>query len=239
MSGAVRPDCYQRCYHAGGSMVYQPRVDVPLFLERAAVLRSSRATASIDRAAFRWEWSREPPSEQVTVTGPDDEATTAFFVRLRDFDIPGKMVYVGKYIDLLASSATGNRALVLEHVRAAHDVVGLVPHRWHTFVLGDDAKPRQVWELWTYGFVLHDDPDKREKYASLDPLRQGMVRWISHVYAADVYHVVTVVEAMLRDPELDLGRVRTQFWGTRPEFQHMVPPDEIFMKPVTKLVGDE
>lgn len=221
-------------------MVYNyPRVDVPLFLERAGTLRSSRATASIESAAIRWEWSRDPPSEQVTVTGPDDEATTAFFVRLRDFDIPGKMVYVGKYIDLLASTATGDRASLLGHVRAAHGAVGLVPNRWHTLVLGDDATPRQVWELWTYGFVLHDDQDKRERYAALDTLRQGMVRWISHVYAADVYHVVTVVDAMLRDPELDLERVQTAFWGTRPEFRDMLPPEEVFMKPVTKLLGDE
>jgi len=218
---------------------YQPRVDVPLFLERAAILRSSRAIATIESAAIKWAWSREPPSSKVTVTGPDDEATTAFFARVREFDVPGKMVYVGKYIDLLASTATGDRAGVLEHVRAAHGVVGLVPNRWHALVLGDDARPRDVWELWTYGHVLHTDPAKRETYAALDELQQGMVRWISHVYAADVYHVVTVVEAMLLDPALDLERVRVAFWGTRPEFRHMVPPEEAFMKAVTSLDGVE
>jgi hypothetical protein len=214
-------------------------VDIPLFLERAAILRSSRATATIDTTSFKWEWSREPPTSRVTITGPDDEATTAFFVRVREFDVPGKMLYVGKYIDLLASTAAGERAEVLKHVRAAHSDLGLVPYRWHALVLGDDAKPRDVWELWTYGYVLHTDQAKRETYEALDELVKGMVRWISHVYAADLYHVVAVVEAMLRDPSLDLGRVQRAFWGTRPEFRHVVGEEHVFMKAVTSLDGGE
>jgi hypothetical protein len=151
-------------------MVYQPRVDVPLFLERAAVLRSSRATASIDSTAFHWEWSRETSQSKVTIEGPDDEATTAFSVRVRDFDVRGNMSYVAKYIDLMAGTATGARAEVLAHVRDAHAAIGLVPYNWHTIALGDDAKPREVWELWTYGYVLHTDPGKRATYEGLDEL---------------------------------------------------------------------
>src|SRR5690349_15663676 len=103
--------------------------------------------------SFHWEWSRDPQRSEVTVTGPDDEATTAFFARVREFDTPGKMVYVPKYIDHLEATATGPLVEILKHARAAHGDVGRVAHRWERIVLGDAARPRDVWELWTYGYV--------------------------------------------------------------------------------------
>ena len=62
---------------------------------------------------------------------------------------------------------------------------------------------RQVWELRTYAHLVHSDRAKRARWAELDDFRQGMAKYIAYSYAGDLYHLVTVVEAMLRDPAMD------------------------------------
>jgi hypothetical protein len=155
---------------------------------------------------------------EVGTTGPDDEATIAFFARVRQFGTRGTDTYVLKFIEMLAAEATGSRAVVVEHLREAHADLGVVSHEWHKHVLGEDATPRKVWELWTYAHILHPDPLKREQWAALsEPLRE-MAKYVAYAYAGDLYHLVTVVEAMLRDPKVDDRQVNMQYLAPRPDF---------------------
>ena len=45
-----------------------------------------------------------------------------------------------------------------------------------------------------------------------------MAKFVALVYAAELFHLVTVVEAMLRDATLDDRGVRMLVYGVRPEF---------------------
>ena len=201
---------------------YVPLVDVGLFLERAEILRSSRAAATIDETALHLEII-PPDSPRVELHVPDDEATTAFFARIRDFGTPGKMIYVAKYIDVLGETAAGRRATVVEHLRESMRDLGVVSHEWHKLVPGA-ATPRDVWELWTYGYILHTDEAKRARWAGMNSIQQGMAQYVAYAYAAGLFHLVTVVEAMLRDPAIDDRHVHIQILAPRPDFP---VPDEL------------
>jgi hypothetical protein len=200
----------------GYAMKYVRRVNVPLFLEEAARLRSSTAASMIDETAFRLYKAGPTTPMEVSVTIPDDEATTAFFARVRDFGTPGKLLYVVNYIDHLAATATGARARVIQHLQESAKDVGVVSHNWHRIVLGASATPRDVWELWAYGFILHTDLDKRARWESLDEVVQGMGKYVAYAYAGSLYHLVTVVETMLRDPDADDRHVTMQVLAPRP-----------------------
>ena len=53
------------------------------FLERASVLRSSRAVATVDDTAMTMRFGSGRPGIEVDVTGPDDEPTLAYPVNFR------------------------------------------------------------------------------------------------------------------------------------------------------------
>jgi len=57
-----------------------------------------------------------------------------------------------------------------------------------------------------------------QTWAELPQFRQGMAKFVAYAYAAELFHLVTVVEAMLRDPSLDHRGVEMLIYGTRPEF---------------------
>jgi hypothetical protein len=192
------------------------RIDVALFLAEAARLRTSSAAKLIDQTAFHFYQAGPANPPEVTVNIPDDEATTAFFARVRDFGTPGKLLFVGSYIENLASTASGSRASVIQHLRESLRDLGIVSHQWHRIVLGEAATPRDVWELWAYGFILHTDPDKRARWEAMDEVLQGMAKFVAFAYAGNLYHLVTVVEMLLRDPEADDRHVTMQVLAPRP-----------------------
>ena len=187
-----------------------------LFVERAAVLRSSRAVALIDET--RITMTEDSAGLVAQVEGPDDEATLAYFARVREFDIPGKPLYVPDFFSRLEAHATPRRMELVAWLREVHADLGKHPYDWHEIVLGRGATPRDVWELWAYSHLLHVDRAKREKWAGLGQPVQGMAKFVAFVYAAELYHLVTVVEAMLLDAKLDDRGVRMLVYGTRPEY---------------------
>ena len=189
---------------------------VALFLERAAALRSSRAAAVIDET--RITITGDSNGLVAQVDGPDDEATLAYFALVREFDTPGKPVYVPDFFPCLEIDATPRRLDLVAWLREVHADLGKHPHDWHEAVLGPGATPRQVWELWAYSHLLHTDAAKRKKWAGLDQVVQGMAKFVTYVYAGELFHLTTVVEAMLRDADLDDRGVRMLIYGTRPEF---------------------
>jgi hypothetical protein len=208
---------------------------VGLFLERAAVLRSSTAVTLIDETRITLRLDRAGGSADLVA--PNDEATLAYFARIRHFDTPRTDLYVPDFFPNLETGATPERADVVAHVRQSHTDLGRQGNDWPKIVLGETATPRAVWELWTYSQVLHTDPAKRATWADLDGMRQGMAKFIAHSYAGDLYHLVTVVEAMLRDPQLDHRGLKMQFLATRPEFVG-TPGIEAFSAARVRLLGD-
>jgi hypothetical protein len=193
------------------------RERVALFLERAELLRTSRAVSWIDatKITIRAGSSQEPTAD---VVAPDEEATLAYFARIRHFDTQRTDLYVPDFFPNLHAGASARRAQVIAHVREAHADLGRRGNDWPKIVLGDGATPRSVWELWTYSQVLHTDPVKRATWADLQAYEQGMAKFIAYAYAGDLYHLVTVVEAMIRDPELDDRGVRMRVLATRAEY---------------------
>jgi hypothetical protein len=189
---------------------------VALFLDWAANLRSSRAVASLDLLGITMSFDSQEIASQVD--GPDDEATTTFFIRVREFDTPSKPVYVPDYFSRLEEDASPGRMEVVAWLREAHTDLGKHPYDWHKSVLGPDATPRDVWELWAYSHHLHPDEEKRKIWANLQQFQQGMAKFVAYAYATELFHLVTVVEAMLRDPGLDHRGVEMLIFGTRPEF---------------------
>jgi hypothetical protein len=183
---------------------------IELFLERAAVLRSSRAAASIDETAMTVKFGSGSSKIEVEITAPDDEATLAYFTRIREFDTPGNPFYVPDFFLVLTAGASPRRLQVVDWLRAAHADLGREPYDRSSHVLGPGATPRQVWELWTYSQIIHSNASKRATWASLDTYQQGAAKFVAYGYAADLFHVVTVAEAMLRDRTLDDRGVRGQ-----------------------------
>lgn len=43
-------------------------------------------------------------------------------------------------------------------------------------------RPRDAFELWAYGEVIHNEYTKELRWQSLGPLRQGLVRQMAHDY---------------------------------------------------------
>ena len=112
---------------------------VALFVEQAAVLRSSRAVASID--VTRITMTGDSTGLVAQVDGPDDEATLAYFARVREFDIPGKPLYVPDFFPRLEIDATPRRIDLVAWLREVHVDLGKHPHDWHKAVLGP-GQPR-------------------------------------------------------------------------------------------------
>jgi hypothetical protein len=192
------------------------RVDVALFLAEASRLRTSSAAKLIDQTTFHFYQAGPSTPVEVTVKIPDDEATTAFFARVRDFGTPGKLLFAGSYIEFLGTTASGSRAAVIDHLRESLQDLGVVSHNWHQVVLGPTATPRDVWELWAYGFILHTDREKRARWDAMDEVLQGMAKFVAFAYAGNLYHLVTVVELLLRDPNADDRQVTMQVLAPRP-----------------------
>jgi hypothetical protein len=199
--------------------------DVELFVERAQVLRSSTAVPTIDETALHITFTSEG-AVQADLDAPDDEATIAYFTRIREFDTPKKAIYVPDFFPYLEAGATPRRRQVVAHLRRAHSDLGRERYDRPSQILGPGATPRDVWELWTYSHLMHLDPDKRAKWAALKPYQQAYAKFISYWYAGDLYHLVTVVEAMLLDKALDDRGVRMQILTINPRFADMVPPFE-------------
>lgn len=195
---------------------------VGLFLERAEVLRSSTAVPTIDATAYHltFDSSMRPVA---TLTAPDDEATIAYFTWIREFDTPKKPIYVADFFSLLEDGATSRRRAVVAHLRRAHEDLGRERYDRPSQLLGPGATPRDVWELWMYSHLVHLDPDKRATWAALPPHDQALAKFIAYCYAGDLYNLVTVVEAMLRDSSLDDRGVRLQILTIDPRFAGMVP----------------
>lgn len=194
--------------------VNQDRID--LFLERAELLRSSRAVPLIDETRVTIRFDDSEHAGRVDLDAPDDEATAAYFVRIREFDTPRKSIYLADFFPSLERDASHRRRAVVEHLRQAHSDLGRRPHDWPGIVLRPGATPRDVWKLWTYSHVLHVDAAKRAVWARFDNLQQGMAKFIAYAYAGDLYHLVTVIEAMLRDPGLDDRGVKMQVLAIDP-----------------------
>ncbi len=195
---------------------------IALFLERAEILRSSTAVPTIDATAIHMDFTSggEPVT---TLTAPDDESTIAYFTRIRAFDTPKTPLYVPDYLPLLEAGATPRRCDLVAFLRRAHADLGREGHDRPGQILGAGATPRDVWELWTYSHLVHTDADKRAKWAALPPFQQAFAKFAAYRYAGDLYHLVTVVEAMLRDRDLDDRGVHTQLLTVRPEIRGMVP----------------
>ncbi len=195
---------------------------IALFLERAEILRSSTAMPTIDATALHMGFTSggEPIP---TLTAPDDESTIAYFTRIREFDTPKKPTYVPDFFPLLEVGATPRRRALVDFLRRAHADLGREGYDRPGQILGAGATPRDVWELWTYSHLMHTDADKRAKWAALPSFEQAFAKFAAYWYAGDLYHLVTVVEAMLRDRNLDDRGVRTQLVIVRPEFTGMVP----------------
>jgi hypothetical protein len=153
----------------------------------------------------------------------DRKATIAYFTRIREFDTPRKAIYVPDFFADLEAGATTRRRQVVAHIRRAHADVGRERYDRPTQILGPGATPRDVWELWMYSYHVHLDKDKRAK-AALEPYQQAYAKFISYRYAGDLYQLVTVVEAMLRDEDLDDRGVRMQILTIDPPFKDRVPP---------------
>jgi hypothetical protein len=176
---------------------------IELFLERASVLRSSKAAATIDDTKMTMRFGSTWSDMEVELTAPDAEATIAYFAWIREFDTPGKPIYVPDFIPVLEVGASPRRLEVIKWLRQAHADLGRESYGRPSHVLGVGATPRQVWELWAYSHVVHTDAVKRAIWSSLDSYQQGAARFIAYSYAGDLFHVVTVAEAMLRDSTLD------------------------------------
>lgn len=177
-----------------------PQERVELFLERAEVLRSSSAVASIDQTAITLRFGGALGDADAELVAPGDEATLVYFARLRHFDTPKTDVYVRDFFPNLDAGATARRKLVVEHLSQAHADLGRRGNEWPKIVMGASATPRAVWEFWTYSQVLHTDPNKRAAWSSLNAMQQEMAKFVAFGYAGDLFHLVTVVEAMLRAP---------------------------------------
>lgn len=189
------------------------------------ILRSSTAVPTIDETAFRltFDSNGTPVGD---LTAPDDEATISYFTRIREFDTPRKAIYVANFFSLLEAGATPRRRAVVAHLRRAHEDLGRERYDRPSELLGSGATPRDVWELWTYSHLVHLDADKREKWAALEQHEQALAKFTAYWYAGDLYHLVTVIEAMLRDTALDDRGVRMQVLTIDPRFRGMVPPFE-------------
>ena len=81
---------------------------VALFLERAEILRSSTAVPTIDATAFHLTIDSNGTAV-ASLTAPDDDATIAYFTRIREFDTPKKAIYVAKFFSLLEDGASPRR----------------------------------------------------------------------------------------------------------------------------------
>jgi hypothetical protein len=183
---------------------------IELFLDRAAVLRSSRAAASIDETTMTINFSGDGSDIEIDLDAPDDEETLVYFARVRAFDTRGTDLYVADFFPVLVKGAGPSRRAVVDWITRAHEDLGREGYDRPSHVLGTGATPRQVWELWTYGFLLHTDMAKRAVWSGLDDYQKGAAKFVAYSYAADLFHLVTVVEAMLRDPLLDASGVRMQ-----------------------------
>ena len=195
---------------------------VALFLERAEVLRSSTAVPTIEATAFHLTFD-SGGTPAATLIAPDDEATIAYFTRIREFDTPKKAIYVANFFPLLEDGASPRRRAVVAHVRRAHQDLGRERYDRPGQLLGAGSTPRDVWELWMYSHLVHLDSDKRAKWAALEPWEQVLAKFTAYWYAGDLFHLVTVVEAMLLDRTLDDRGVRMQVLTINPEFAGMVP----------------
>lgn len=180
---------------------------------------------TIDNTALRLSFD-EHGEPVAALTAPDDEATIAYLARLRDFDNPRASIYVAKFLEILEDGASVSRRAVEDHLRRAHRDLGREPLDRPDQLLGPGATPRDVWELWTYSHLIHLDENKRAKWAALQPWERELAKFAAYWCAGDLYHLVAVIEAMLRDRNLDGQGVRTQVLTINPTFAARAPASE-------------
>jgi hypothetical protein len=155
--------------------------------ELADELFSSPALA--DGQLFRIEIAMTPGDQSVRFAEPERRDLRDLLGLVRKFDMPTHDVRMRRLYEIVERvGMKPDWREGLEHAKAAYEA----RNEPREFKVQDPdeppsdeptwIRPREAFELWVYGEVIHDDYAKRMRWEKLPPPAQGLVRQMAHDY---------------------------------------------------------
>ena len=180
---------------------------------RADELFDSPALA--DGQALRVEIKLTPGNEEVGFTEPEPRNLRDLLGQVRKFDMPTHDLRMRRLFEIVERvGVKPDWREGLENAKATYEARDEIlevrvqdpdepPTPNPTWIC-----PREAFELWTYGEVIHDDYAKQVRWEKLGPVRQGLVRQMAYDYlfalldqVAFIHRIITHgLERQVLDP---------------------------------------
>lgn len=181
-----------------------PNERLALFLERADRLTRARGIKTLFRVAVEFRDDGERNLD-VRIEEPDEDALLALVVDIRRFDNPKAALYVPAIITILRVDADARTRTYLDALAEQFPRLGRGHEPWRWIIERQVGRPmsfRQVFELWVYSQLLHDDTAKDREWRSLNLAQQSMAKMVAYSYMADLVKLVAyITEAVPGRPE--------------------------------------
>jgi len=130
-----------------------------------------------------------PGSAAVTISEPERRAIRDLVGLVRKFDMPSDDVRLDRLLEIIDRRGVepdwtdGFEAAKKAHV-TRNDVREIKVQEPDEPPSDDPTwiRPREAFDLWAYGELVHNDYTKELRWQGLGPLRQGLVRQMAHDY---------------------------------------------------------
>ena len=145
--------------------------------------------ALADGQRFQIEIQMTPGEESVRFAEPERRDLRDLLGQIRKFDMPTHDVRMRRLYEIIERVGVKPEWREgLEHAKAAYEARDEL-REFHVQDPDEPAtedptwiRPREAFELWAYGEVIHDDYAKQVRWEKLGPPAQGLVRQMAHDY---------------------------------------------------------
>jgi hypothetical protein len=149
------------------------------------------------------------PSQTWSVREPGRRDLRDLLQLLRHLDMPTSDIRLDRVYPMLERSAVPDWQGAIADARRAY-VDGQEPD-WNLVQDPDDRpvlegedrtprwiRPREAWDLWAYGEVIHQEYRKQLRWERLGPLPQAAVRLMAHEYTMMLLAQAAFIHGLLR-----------------------------------------
>jgi hypothetical protein len=144
----------------------------------------------------------------VRIEEPDEDALLALVADVRRFDNPKAALYVPAIIDILRVDADERTRTYLDGLAEQYPLLGRGHDPWRRIIEEQVGRPmsfRQVFDLWVYSQLLHDDTAKDREWRSLNLVQPSMAKTVAYSYIADLVKLVAYITEAVSSRPYQLG----------------------------------
>jgi hypothetical protein len=140
-------------------------------------------------------------SATITLEQPEEHALRSLLLEVRKLDAPKEDLYLPEIIEIVRSRLTDpDDILLIDAWKASYDElqVNAGPYKIPDPVTGQLLSGRDLFVLWVYGGLFHDDYDKQQKLEALGPF-VAIARMAADDYFSTLIDLANRVYCLVRE----------------------------------------